>query len=164
MVNSIGFFEHYINSFIFSRLDILSHDIRSNRQLPGAAIYQDSDQDPLRLSKSTYGFHGCANRPAAKDYIVDQYDGLIVHRDRNFKRDNGCSAYVMRSVISILTDVDDSDGKICLGKGLNLSSHAPGQMHAAGTNADEHQLVLVRRLLDNLVGHPAQGSSQFLLP
>src|SRR4030095_2223823 len=72
LVNPIGFFEHYINSFILPRLDILAHDIRSNRQLPGTAIYQDGDQDPLRLSKASHSFHGCANRPAAKDYIIDQ--------------------------------------------------------------------------------------------
>src|SRR4029453_6015304 len=98
LVNPIGFFEHYINSFIFSRRDILAHDIRSNGELPGTAIYQYSDQDPLRPCQGAHKFHGCGNRAAAKDYIVPQHDGFIVYRNRNFKRDDGCRAYVMRSV------------------------------------------------------------------
>src|SRR5262245_50715882 len=69
----------------------------------------------------------------------------------------------MCSVISILANVDDADRRVHLGNCLDLESYAPRQMHAAGPNADKHQLVGVRRLLDNLVGHAAQGSTQFLL-
>src|SRR5215471_953811 len=69
----------------------------------------------------------------------------------------------MCSVISILANVDDPDRRVHLGNRLDLASHASSQMHAAGPNADKHQLVGVRRLLDNLMGHSAQGSTQLLL-
>src|SRR5262245_44405179 len=69
----------------------------------------------------------------------------------------------MCSVISILANVDDTDRRVHLGYCLDFPSHAPSQMHAAGPDADKHQLVGVRRLLDNLMGHAAQGSTQFLL-
>src|SRR5262245_63343609 len=69
----------------------------------------------------------------------------------------------MGSIISILANVDDPDSRVHLRNRLDLASHAPSQMHAAGPNADKHQLVGARRLLDNLMGHAAQGSTQFLL-
>jgi hypothetical protein len=69
----------------------------------------------------------------------------------------------MGPVISILTDVNDSHGRTGFGDGLNLSGDTPGQMHAAGANADEHQLVGVRSFLDDFMGHPGQGSAQFRL-
>src|SRR5215468_3944333 len=68
----------------------------------------------------------------------------------------------MCSVISILANVDDANGRAHLRNRLDLASHASSQMHAAGPNADKHQLVGVRRLLDNLMGHAAQGFTQFL--
>jgi hypothetical protein len=69
----------------------------------------------------------------------------------------------MCSVIPILTNVDDADARVRLGNRFDLSSHAPRQMHAPGPNADQHQLVWVRRFLDDLMGHAAQGSTQLSL-
>src|SRR5215468_9688453 len=69
----------------------------------------------------------------------------------------------MCSVISILANVDDANGRAHLRNRLDLASHASSQVHAAGPNADKHQVLRVCRLLDNLMGHAAQGSTQLLL-
>ena len=73
---------------------------RAPRSISAATRYALGPANPL------HRFHRRANRPAAKNYIVDQHDRFVIDRRMNLDRADHRSVSLLPPIIAIRRDVD----------------------------------------------------------
>jgi len=138
LVDPIRFQQPNINSLTFRDIDIFSDDIGANRQLAGAAVDQNRDENSFRLAKTLDRFHRRANRAPAVNHVVNQDDGLVVDHRFSFEGADGRAFGRCDSIVAERRYVDRRDRWPEFPEFLNVSRQPARKVNAAGPDADQH--------------------------
>ena len=103
------------------------------------------------------GVEGGPDRAAGEQHVVDQHDGRAVRSTRDVGDRLG-QHRPQADVVAVEGDVERADRRRrCPRSRLRASASRCGERHAAGLQADQHDVVEAVVALDDLVGHAGDG-------
>jgi hypothetical protein len=163
LIDAVQFFKQHVYADVLSGLNILPDDIGANRQLPLTPIDQDSDENSLRLAALRDRVKRGANRSPTKNNIIDQHNSLAVHRNWIVEGSQFRRSLTSRAIVPIRGDIHSADCWQYADVLLDFPRNAPGQIYAAGTNADQDQSAGITALIDDLMAQAHKSPPQHVV-
>lgn len=129
--------------------------VRSNRQLPVASIDQDRESNRSGPSEVVEGVERRSDGSAGVEDVIDEHDDPV----SDVVRQGGFGEFshgVGSEIIPVQSDVERSDRNVSSFDLGDQRCESLGERHAAGLNADQHDVTPFVAFYD-LVRHPPEG-------
>ena len=141
---------------------VLAHVVGADRELPVAAVDQHGQLDRARTAVFGQRVQRRAHRAPGHQHVVDQHDQRVVHAALGHLGGTERPGRLAAQVIAVQRGVDRSDGdrgtRPAAGELRDRRSQPPGQHRSSRRDADQHHVLGVGCLLDDLVRDPRDGA------
>ena len=129
-----------------------------NRQLPVATIQKDRQSNGPWTTNVGEAVEGGPDGSAGEEHVVDQDDELVIDGEGDFGLPHERLRSDLGQIVSVEGDVESADRNRRTFDVLDLLREPSGQRDATSPDPDEHQIVCALGLLDDLGGHPDDGT------
>ena len=137
--------------------EVLADEVRPDGQLAVAPVDHDGELDGPGAAEVVQRVEGGPDGAAGEEDVVDQHDDAPGQVDRDVGHRLG-QHRAQPDVVAVEGHVEraDLERHVALDLAEDLG-HPRGQGHAAGLQADQHDVLDAAVALDDLVRHPRQG-------